>query len=151
MTAIIEISEEEYKKSPAISRVIDDEKPRRFARLILSRTSAEVFMSWHSDLINPLVSSNREETLTWIGIDQRLVAVSSEGSIQFSIRLNSNILQLITLDVTVAVCELAIVIINSNFSIRRIVELQEIPDHVDVRDSTLVVEYIDGEKGSLEF
>jgi len=143
---LAQISQEEYSKATPISRVIVDDNPRRFGRVILPNSSSPVVLSWHSDLVQPLVSANPQESAVWIGIDRRIACLSSEGSILFSIGLNSNILQVLPSNkITVVLCEAEAITINEDFAIRRIISLRDLPETSSLDGNKLVVTFIDGE------
>ena len=145
-SVLAQISQEEYSKANPISRVIVDDNPRRFGRVILPNPSSLVVLCWHSDLVQPLVSANPQSSAVWIGIDLRIACLSSEGRILFSIGLNSNILQILFSNkITVALCEAEAIAINEDFSVRRIIGLRELPETSYLDGDRLVVTSIDGE------
>jgi hypothetical protein len=146
MTMLTEISQEEYNKTNPILRVIVDDNPRKFGSVVLPNTSSPVVLCWHSDLLQPLFFTNPPATAVWIGIDQRIVCLSSEGNVLFSIGLNSNILQILSFqDFITVLTETEGIAINQEFSIRRIVGLRELPETADLDGDRLVVRFIDGE------
>jgi hypothetical protein len=147
---LTEISQEEYDKTNPILRVIVDDNPRKFGRVVLPNASSPVVICWHSDLVQPLITADPQTSVIWIGIDQRIVCLSSEGSVLFSIGLNSNILQILFFQgVITALTETEAIAINQDFSIRRIVGLRDLPETADLDGDRLVVTFIDGETAAL--
>lgn len=143
------IAQEEYNKTDPIFRVIVDDNPRKFGRVILPNASSTVVLCWQSDLVQPLILANPHASAIWIGIDRRIVCLSSEGSVLFSIGLSSNILQILFFqEFITALTEAEAIAINQDFSIRRIVGLRELPETAYLDGDRLVVTFIDGERGA---
>lgn len=143
------ISEDEYNKGDPIFRVIVHDHPRKFARIQLSHASHPLTLCWRSDLIQPLIVSDSEGSTVWVGIDQRIACLASEGNVLFSMGLSSPVLQLFLFPTCIlGLCETQAIAINPDYSIRRIVDLRDFPDSADFRDGKLVVTFSDGETES---
>ena len=146
---LTQITQEEYNKTDPIFRVIVDDNPRKFGRVILPNASRPVVLCWPSEQVQPLILTNPHASAIWIGIDQRIVCLSLEGSVLFSIRLNSNILQILFFqELITALTEAEAIIINQDLSVRRIIDLRELPETADLDGGRLVVTFIDGETGT---
>ena len=139
------ISEHEFFSGDPIFRVIVHDYPRRFGSLRLPESSHILTMNWHSDLIEPVIEINLLGV--WIGVDQRIVCVSPLGNILFAIGLDSFILQIKSFeDCTIAFCETQLIAINHDYSLRKLCDLRDIPDSVEMKYHDLIVTYISGEQ-----
>ena len=146
---LADITKSEFAAIKPSMRVIVHDHPRRFARIQAPNAVDAMAISWRSDVVEPFVLQDQRSMKTWIGVDLRLVCITGDGEIHFSIGLASSLLQIQLFgDVTVAVCETQLLMINQDASIRSVCELIDIPDSVDFQDDKVVVTSIDGVKQS---
>lgn len=142
-----EISETEFNNGEPLFRIIVHDYPRKFATLQLSGASYALTLCWRSDLIDPVLVSDPFSSEVWIGVDQRLVCVSKQGNILFSLGLSSPLLQIkICKAYIVALCEVQVIIISRDHSLRIICDLREIAEAIETKDNKVIVTLIDGEK-----
>ena len=126
-------------------KIIVHDYPRRFASLKLAEGVEEVALSWRSDLITPIVLSDGP-SLLWIGVDQHVIGITRQGSIMFSIGLNSLILDIKRFPTCIAIlCDAEVITVNLNYSIRGICTLNDIPSMIELINENLVVTFADGE------
>ena len=142
------ISELEFLSEDPVFRVIEHEHPRRFGSLRLPDASHALTLSWSSNLIEPIIEVNSSEV--WIGVDLRIVCLSPQGSVLFSIALSSYLLQIERFQAcTVALCESDLIAINNDYSLRQMCYLRDVPNWVGMKNDKFVVEYITGEREAL--
>jgi len=147
---ITAITEAEFNGIDPANRVIVHDYPRRFARLQLPHAASPLGMCWRSDMIEPTLAQDKKSSVLWVGVDQRLVCVALDGGIRFSMALASSLLQIkIYAEFAVALCESQILVINQDSSLRRMDDLPDIPDGVDVQDGKIIIMLLDG--GSRSF
>lgn len=140
------ISEAEYNSGDPIFRVIAHEHPRKFGAIFPKSASHPLTLCWRSDLVQPLIVPDPQREVFWVAVDQRIVCLTVQGNTMFSMGLSSPILQLLLFpSCAVALCETQAFAINLDYSLRRIVDLRELPDAADLRDGKLVVTFSDGE------
>jgi hypothetical protein len=144
------ISEDEYMGGDPLFRVIVHDHPRSFGSFLPKSASHPLTLSWRSDLVQPLIVPDPQREAVWIAVDQRIVCLAAQGNILFSMGLSSPILQLLLFpSCAVGLCESQAFAINPDYSIRRIVNLRELPDTADLRDGRLVITFSDGEIESM--
>jgi hypothetical protein len=142
---LTEISEEAYNKIDPIFRVIVHDHPRKFALIHPPKSSNPLALCWRGELIQPLVAPERQGSGIWLGVDQRLVCLSPEGSTLFSIGLDSFLVRILHFDhCTVALCEIEAIVVNQDYSLRAIPNWPEIAQTAVVKRDQLVVTSIDG-------
>ena len=145
MATVTQISQTEFDGRAPVLRVIVHEHPRRWGKVQLPGAADALVLSWRSDRVDPMVSVDPHTTTLWIGVDQRLVGIGSEGNTLFAIGLDSVFLLIRHFEqYSVVLCEDQVIAINHDHSLRRMVHLREIPQDVDVRDGQCVVRFIDG-------
>jgi hypothetical protein len=150
MLMLTPISEDEYNSGDPIFRVIVHDHPRKFGSFRCKSASHPLTLCWRSDLVQPLIVPDPQGEVVWIAIDQRVVCLAPQGNVLFSMGLSSPILQLLLFpSCAVGLCETQAFAINSDHSIRRIVDLREIPEMADLRDGKLVVTFSGGETESI--
>lgn len=142
---ITSITEAEFTSIDPVNRVIVHDHARKFARLRPPHATCPLGMSWRSDLIEPTLAEDQKSSVLWVGVDQRLVCVALDGGVRFSVALASPLLQIrIFPEFTVALCETGFLVVNQDASIRRMEELSDVLDSVDVQDGKVVVSLLDG-------
>jgi hypothetical protein len=140
-----QITEIDYYSVDPIFRVIVHGDPRKFGTVLLPGQSRRVVLCWRSDLVQPMTVFDPQTSTVWIGVDQRVVAIGAEGNVVFSIGLNSNFVQVLPLrQCAVVLCETQAVAVNSDYSLRRILDLPDIPDAARSQDNKLAVTFVDG-------
>ncbi len=138
------ISPKEFDLWQPALKVISHEHARRFAAILLEESSQEVALSWRSEVVKPVVLLGNQSEL-WLGVDQRIACVDSEGKIVVSIGLASSLLDIRYLHDCVAVlCETEVMLFNPDHSIRKIHGLHDIPVDITECDGILVVNLEDG-------
>lgn len=139
------ITEQDYLAGDPASRIMQDDQARRFAELQLAAAPRPLFLAWRSDLVDPVVVEDPVTGDTWIGVDERLVCVSRTGAPRFSIALTSPLLDIKRSDAwVVALCEVQVVAVNTDYSIRAILDLPDLAESFEVDGARLVVELMDG-------
>ncbi len=147
---ITTITATEFDGIDPTNQVIVHDYPRRFACLHLPHAASPLGICWRSELIEPILVQDSNSSVLWVGIDQRLVCVTMDGAIRFSIALASSLLQILNYtEFTVALCESQVLVINENSSIRRMDELPDIPDSVDLQDGRIIILLLDGSSRTL--
>jgi hypothetical protein len=142
-----QISESAFKNGDPLYRVVVHDHPRKFAVLQLPDASHALTLCWRSDLVDPVLVSDPSSLEVWIGVDQRLVCVSMRGNTLFSVSLSSPLLDVTIFKACiVALCEIQILVVNRDYTLRAIFDLKEIAEAVDVKDDKVIVTLIDGEK-----
>lgn len=146
-TVLTHITEHDFNQSDPISRVVVHDHPRRYASLLLSGSSHALFLSWRSDLLDPIVVSDPYSSAVWIGVDQRFACVSAQSNTLLSVGLGSPLLQIKCFEsCVVALCEIEVLVINRDYSVLTICDLREIAEDVDLKEGKLIVTSLNGEK-----
>src|SRR5262245_2953440 len=105
MLTLTPISEEDYNRRDPLFRSIVHDHPRKFAAFCPRCASHSLTLSWRSDLVQPLIVPD-QQGVVWIAVDQRIVCLTDQGNILFSMGLSSPILQLLLFpSCAVALCE----------------------------------------------
>ena len=139
------ISEHDYLAGDPSSRIIHDDHAHRFAELQLPEAPRPLLLAWPSELVDPVVVDDPVTGDTWVGVDERLVCVSRTGAPRFSIGLPSPLLDIAhSDDGTVALCEVQVIAVNNDYSIRAMLDLPDVATSVMVEDGKLVVGLLDG-------
>ena len=145
------IPEAEFAASEPVRRLITHEHARCFAYLKLADCVTPFAVSWRSDLIDPTIVVDECGSIVWVGVDDRVAAVTKDGQIQFSMSLTSTLLTILEFSRgVVAVCELAAVPIGHDFAVGSIVEFREIPESYETRGNQLAVSFMDGSTAEFE-
>jgi hypothetical protein len=144
---IVEISEKEFEDIDCAKQIISHDNPRKFALVEIDKSHGKYGLSWRSDLIKPVIRDAPASLAIWIGVDQRLVAVSkSEGNVIVALSLDSNLVDIISNNLTTAVLtETELFLFNSDGSARLVKALPEIGSGISVTDNIFYIEMIDGE------
>lgn len=146
---LTQISEAEFSAVDPIFRVIVHDHPRKFGSLRLPDASHALTLCWRSELVDPIVVSDPSSSAVWIGVDQRLACVSPMGNTLFSIGVSSSVLQIRRFEkYIVALCEAQILALNRDYTLRKLCDLRDLPDQVDVDGDELVVTFTDGHRGT---
>lgn len=139
------ISEADFNQWPGPQRAIEHDYARRFCALLLTDQGAELAISWRSNGIEPIVIPDLARRLAWVGVDQRVACVRLNGSVVFSIGLDGNLLKIELLpDLVAVLTDISVVMVNPDFSIRRVVDLPDLPIGVEPTDQGYVVRLEDG-------
>lgn len=140
------IPETAFEKTDPIFRVIVHDHPRKYGFLQPPQASHHLAVSWRSDLIDPVIVTDQEAQAVWVGVDQRVACVSFRGSMLFSMSLTSSLIQIKTFEKFVLIlCETQAIAVNRDHTLRRVCDLNDIPDAVDVKGDKLTVTSVDGE------
>jgi hypothetical protein len=144
MDYIKSISVKEYHAWKPCLKVIVHETPRRFGAIIQVNGAGNAALSWRSDNVEPVVLRNSASSL-WVGVDQRVVCITPEPAVLFSLGLNGNFLNIHCFPTVVAVlCDTEVILINEDYSIRNICAMKEIPKSINsVGNNQLFVTYDD--------
>jgi hypothetical protein len=140
------VSEKEFKDTDCARQIISHKNPRKFALLQIDENHGEYGLSWCGDLIDPITFVNEITSTVWIGVDQRLVAISKlKGNIVVSLTLDSNLIDIVSSEPTIAaLSETELFLFNSNGSIQLMKALPEIGSELSVTDDGFCVNMIDG-------
>jgi hypothetical protein len=143
------ISEYEFNKSDPMFRIIIHDYAWSFGSLHLPNASHDLTLCWRSDMIDPVIVSDPVSSTIWIGVDQRVVCVSLQGNVLFSLGLSTFFFDIKLFDEFIMVqCETELIAVNRDCSIRKIYDLREISADVYIKAGQLVVTFIDGQKES---
>lgn len=113
MVNLIDVDRARFEELPLACQVIHHPNARRYA--IVQLTEGEYGLSWQSNLIEPVVL---EDALTWIGVDQKLVALQ-QGRIEVSLPLAFPLLEILRIDqAAIVITELEILVFNAEGSLR---------------------------------
>lgn len=146
-TLFTNISERAFKESQQSQRLFAHDNSRRFARLDMPETSQSVFFSWRSDTIEPVVLSDSASERIWVGVDNRLAAMSHTGKRVCSLTLDSPLLALeIRGEKAVAVCELQLIVINADGSMDAVTDFPDVVEDFQVAESSVIAAFMDGTK-----
>jgi hypothetical protein len=146
-TMFAKISESDFNKIDPMFRIIIHDYSRSFGSLHLPNASHDLTLCWRSDMIDPVIVSDPVSSTLWIGVDQRVICVSLQGNVLFSLGLSTFFFDIKLFDEFIMVqCETELIAVNRDYSIRKIYDLREISAEVYIKDNQLVVTFIDGEK-----
>jgi hypothetical protein len=139
------ISEDTFEAHNPMFRVIVHEHPRRFGLLQLPDAPYPLTLCWRSTLVDPVILFNHHSSSIWIGVDQRVVCISRQGTTLFALGLDSPLITISDFAAYVIVlCETHAYAINADYSLRAITDLREIPDGIEMQDGQVIVTFIDG-------
>jgi hypothetical protein len=143
---IHDISESEFEKTEGVRKLILHDNSRRFACIDLGPPLGAYVLSWRSDRIEPALLESKDGSAFWIGVDQRLAAVDLKtGCIVLSLALNSSLLQLTVQKALVAVLtESELLLFNTDFSIRLLETLPDLPDSVSFDGPLATIGLVNG-------
>lgn len=144
------LTKDEFDDYETNLRLFTHEHARRYACLELPDSERTFAFSWRSDMIEPSVVVDESGNTIWVGVDDRLASVSSDGQIRFSLALSS---QLLTVELkggkAVAVCELQAIVVSEGGSINEIIDFPDAVDDFSVNDTSISASFMDG--SSAEF
>lgn len=141
------ISRTEFEAVEGARKLITHDHPRRFAYFDLGKPVGTYALSWRSDKIEPTTAKSTDTQVLWVGVDQRVAAVDLRcGCIALSLALTSNLLQLVVRDVFVAVLtETDVMFLNSNFSLRLIKSMPDLPNSISFDGLVATVQLATGQ------
>jgi len=146
------ITEDEFTAGDPSWRVVEDEQARRFAALVLPDASHPLLLGWRSDGIEPRLVEDPLTGDTWIGVDEHLACVSRAGAVRFAMGLAGPVLEIqVSHSWIVVLCEIQVVGVNRDYSVRTIRDLPDVAESVRVDDGTLVVALMDGDEQTFPF
>jgi hypothetical protein len=149
MDLLTELTSEDFAATAPICRVIVHEHARRFAKVHLPRSTADLALSWASDLMWPDVSYDALSRTTWIGIDQRVVCLSEDGSILLSIAVDGNYIRTQHFPEAFAcICDTSVLLFNRTFSLRSTTTVTDVPESVELVGMDLLVTSVDGKRST---
>jgi len=148
--ALREISAEAFARWSPPQKVIVHEHARRFGAIDLVKSGQSIAISWRSEIVEPVVVVGDQSDI-WVGVDQRIACVRSDGSIVVSLGLASSVLHLRYFSSgAVVLCETEAVVFNRDFSIRAIRGLGELPCDVVARGGERFVVFEDGSQDCID-
>ena len=101
-------------------------------------------ISWRSDLLEPCII--KEDEVLWVAVDDRIAALTDHGQVVFSLAVQSPVLSLMRCAGGVLIiAELQGLIINSDYSVRSIVDFPQIPQDYTLSGNQLITRFIGGE------
>ena len=131
------ISEREFNEYDQGRRLFAHDNARRYASLETTGSKQSVAFNWRSDIVEPSVVIDETSGTTWVGVDDRLAAVTKDGRIIVSLALPS---QLLTVELrkgkAFVVCELQAVIVNSDGSIHATFDFPDAVDDFSIDQNT---------------
>ncbi|MFN7873790.1 MAG: hypothetical protein ACK5PB_00635 [Pirellula sp.] len=146
------ISEHEFNEYDLRRRLFVHDNARRFAALMLPGSKLSVAFNWRSDIVEPSVVADECSRTTWVGIDDRLAAVASDGRIVVNLELSS---QLLTVELrggkAVAICELQAIVVNPDGSIHATFDFPDAVDDFSIAQNSLSASFMDGNAAEYKF
>lgn len=135
------ISKSDFKQIDSSRLVIADEHARKFAAIELGDRLGCYGISWRSELVEPIVALSPNKLTAWIGVDQQLAAIDlPTNRIRVALTLNTNILQLLSLEAfTTVLTETEVILFNPDFSIRLNKGLPDVAEGISIVGSDLVI------------
>ena len=96
-------------------------------------------------MISPTTIASEANDITYIGVDERLAAIDSDGHVVFSMPLPS---QLFTVQnagsLTIAICELQAIVFGADGVTKSIIEFPDVLEDFSVEKEALFVSFLDG-------
>lgn len=140
------ISELDFHKIDGSRQVIANEHARKFAALELNDSLKWYGISWRSELVDPIIKLSKDKLSVWIGVDQQLGAISlATGRIYVALTLNTNILQILSIDTLTAVlAETDVLLFNADFSIANFLGLPDVAEEISISGKSLVIQLMGG-------
>lgn len=142
---IINVSQANFEEINPAQQIFVDSHARRYA--VIELQPFGLFgLSWHSDLIEPIIKTSESNQLTWIGVDQRIVALRHDrGTVHLALPLTYSLLEiLVSESATIAVTELEVLAFNCDASLRFTKGLPDIATKVSLFGNELLVSCLDG-------
>lgn len=147
---IHQLTEAEFEGSDVSQCLFAQEHARRFGCIQLPHSEKRVVFSWRSDLLDPCVLFDSNTDVTWIGVDERVGAIRSDGVILCSIELDTPLQTILGFQGgVVVVCELAAIICDDRGNELRSIDFPDVALESAVRGNQLDVHFVDG--NDLEF
>lgn len=140
------ISKSDFNQINGSQQVIADEYARKFAALDLDGNLGCYGLSWRSELVEPIIHLSEGGLTAWIGIDQQLAAISLlTGRIRVTLTLNSNILQILSVNTLTAILsENEVLLFNPDFSLRLLKDLPDLAERISVVGTHLAIQIMEG-------
>ncbi len=140
------IQESDFSQIEGSRQVIAHDYARKFAVIDLGSTLGCYGLSWRSNLVEPIVDLSPDGLSVWIGVDQQLAAICLyQGRIRVSLTLNTNILQILSIDeLTAILTEDEVLLFNPDSSIRLIKSLPGLAEEISVVGTHLGVRLMGG-------
>jgi len=146
------ISEREFNEYDHSRRLFSHDNARRYACFELPSSKHTVAFNWRSDIIEPSVVVDEHSGTTWVGVDDRLAAVSKDGRIVVSLEL---IGQLLTIELVgekaVVVCVLQALVMNGDGSIDATFDFPDAVDDFSINQHILSASFMDGTASEFNF
>ena len=139
------ISEQEFNQIDGCHQIIAEEYARQFATLKLSNNVYG--LAWNSgELIEPEVVLLPDGQAAWVGVNQYLVVIEVEtGHVRVSMKLLSNILEIIAVERLVAVrAEIEILLFKQDFSILFDECFPDITEKISIINDKLSIQFLEG-------
>lgn len=145
-TRLRQITDSQFFERPEAEQVIVHENARRFAELSLSGSVGQSYVrAWASDHIEPVSVCWRSDT--WVGVDQRAVCIDARGRVAFAASVACSLLDIKPLDNCIAIlCDAELLLVNTDYTVRRTLILAEVPDSVIVEAGRIIVVGVDGRR-----
>jgi hypothetical protein len=139
---IIKSDRTQFQQLDSARRIISQDHARRFAIVDLG-TLGQFGLGWQSDRLEPIVILS--QSLVWIGIDQKLVALRLDyGTIQLAMPLGYSLLEILRFNaLTVAISELEVLVFNSDASLRLLKGLPDIAIEAFIEGDRLLIRCLD--------
>lgn len=140
------VSESDYQQIEVTRRIIANEYSHQFAILNLGESLGCYGLAWGSSIIKPIVQLSTNASILWIGVEQRLTAISLlDGSVRLSIPLHTPILQIQLVDDIIAVLtELEVMLFNSNCLLRCFLGLPDLAEEISFSGTNFIIRLLDG-------
>lgn len=139
------ISQADFNDVDPVRKLIVHDHARRFAFMDLDQPLGTFALSWRSDTIEPVIEQSG--FALWVGVDQHIAAIDlKNGHVALSLPLNSNLLQVRTIEggLVAALTETEVILFNSNFSIRLMNGLPDLPNLISVERQLVTIQLVDG-------
>lgn len=142
------ISKQEFNSYEGCRQLIAEKYACQFAALDLGDVGSYV-LGWNSsEIIKPELELSPDKLTAWIGVNQYLAAINlSTGRIRVTLKLHSNILEIIALEKLTAVrAETEVLLFNPDFSIFLDEAFPDIIEEITIVDNELEVCFMEGYK-----
>lgn len=140
------VSKSDFQQIEVTRRAIVNEHPHQFAVLNLGEYLGCYGLAWGSSIIEPIIQTSSNDSILWIGVEQRLTAISlRDGSICLSMPLHTPILQIQLVDDLIAVLtELEVMLFNSNCLLRSFLGLPDVAEDISFSGANFIIRLLDG-------
>jgi hypothetical protein len=153
MTSFIcPITEQEFHTYGRSRRLFEHDSPRRYARIDIPGTDERIAISWRSDGVEPWVVIAPSSGAIFVGVDERLAVVGTNGEVLLSMLLESSLLTIERVDMhVIAVCELQAIVLDRLGRVESVIEFPDVIEQFSLSGSTLEASFMNGSSRKIGF